>query len=246
MLTIVAALNDEIRLIKAEMEVDKAIHMRPFSIFTGKYQNKKIGLVRAGLGKEATRIALTYFLENLKPSLIINIGYAGGLDPHLHTGDIVLANSVIDEATEKIWPVDEKLILDAERISEAAGLRHHTGKMVTVDRALTDPHDKAFIGTRFEAIACEMESVMVANLSSNAKVPFFVARSIIDSLDIELPEIPEKAVISGKIRIGPLMKHLRSRPQDILKLPKFSYLANQARISMTNFVREWIKHEQNL
>jgi adenosylhomocysteine nucleosidase len=245
MLTIVAALHDEIRLIKSEMEIDSTIRMKPFAIYKGKYNNSKIALVRTGVGKENTKQALTYILDNLKPSTILNVGYAGGLDPHLHSGDIVIANFVIEEASESSWPVDQGLVENAKTVSESADLRLHVGKMVTVEKPLTGPHDKAFTGTRFEAIACEMESSIIAEAATKAKVPFLIVRSVIDPMDVEVPEIPEKAISDGKVKIGRLLGHLKGSPKDILKLPKFSYLANQARISLTNFIRTWVSNEQN-
>lgn len=246
MIAIIAALQDEIKLIKSELEVDKAIHLRPFSIYTGKYYSEKIALLRSGVGKEASRKALLYCLENLPIQSIVNIGYAGGLDPHLQTGDLVFATSIIEESTEKESKLDEMMIINAKTVAESEGQRYHTGKVVTVDKPLTDPHEKAFVGTKFEALACEMESAAIADIASEKKIPLLIARSVIDPMDVELPGIPEKAIADGDLRIGPLLRHLKSSPKDIFKLPKFSYLANQARISITNFVKAWAKNVQNL
>lgn len=246
MLVILAALNDEIRLIRSEMALDKAIHFRPFAIFIGRYQGRDISLVRTGVGKKAMKAAISYCIKNLKPSLLMNIGYAGGIDPHLHPGDIIIATSIVDEPTERAWDIDEKLTEKTVAVSEAAGLLHHTGKIVTVDKPLTDPHQKAFTGTRFEAAACDMESAAFAKAASEAGIPFLVARAILDPLDTTLPEIPEEVINGGKLRFGRLIGHLKSNPKDILKLPRFSYLCSQARISMTNFVKEWSRHEQEM
>lgn len=243
MLTIFAALNDEIKLIKAEMEMDKAVRIKPFTIFTGKYQNRRITLVRAGVGKEAAETAMAYLIEHQRPVLILNIGYAGGLDPHLHPGDLIIAKSVVDGATEEVWNVDGELVGKAASAAKAAGVDSQVGRLVTVDKPLTDPHEKAFAGTRFEAAACDMESSVVAGMAEKAGVPCLVVRSIFDSLDTELPVIPGAAIFGGKLRLGPLVDHLKSHPKDILKLPKFSYLATQARIALTNFVKEWMANE---
>lgn len=246
MLTIIASLQDEIRLIKSEMEIDKAIHVRPFSIFSGKYKSKKITLVRTGMGKEQTETALNYYIKNFKSELIMNIGYSGGLDPHLHAGDISISKSVIDELSQRKIDVDENLISRAKSSAESGGLRFHIGKTVTVEKPIHGPHEKAFAGTKFEAIACDMESATIAKYASNAKIPFFVVRAVIDPMDVELPEIPESAIIEGSVKLGRFIKHLKSSPKDILKIPKLSFLANQARISITNFVKEWIRNEENL
>lgn len=243
MLTIFAALKDEIQLIRSEMEIDTAIHIRPFAIITGKYQNRKIALVRGGVGGKSTNKSIDYLIENLKPSMILNIGYAGGLDPHLNAGDIVIASRIINEATEKSWDADAKLLEKACMIAEKAELRHHTGRMVTVESPVADPHQKAFVGTRFEASACDMESSFIAEKSSRSGIPFLVVRSVLDPLDTVLPDIPESAIIDGNVKIGDILKHLRENPKDIIKLPRFSYLCSQARISITKFAEAWVRNE---
>lgn len=240
MLAIFAALNDEIRLIKAEMDIEKVIHIRPFSIFIGKYQGEKIALARTGVGKFATEAAVSYCVSDLRPSLLMDIGYAGGLDPHLNAGDIAVARGVIEESSENIWTADKALADEAINILERAGIRNHAGDLVTVDRPLTDPNEKAFVGTRFEAIACDMESSALASVAQKAALPFLVIRSILDPLDVTLPEMPEEAVAEGNVKIWAFLNYLKKNPKDIFKLPKFNHLANQARTSLTNFVKAWV------
>lgn len=237
MLTILAALNDEVKLIRAEMEIDKVIHIKPLTISTGKYEDHRITLIKTGVGREAMRNAITYCVENQKPALLVNIGYAGGLDPHLHAGDIVIADSLVDEPTEKSWKPDDGLVKRSASIAESCDIRHRVGRIVTVEKSINTPHQKAFIGTRFEAIACDMESAIFAEVAIGAGIPFIVARSILDPLDTVLPEIPKEAVPDGETCIGPLLSHFKTRPKDLLMLPRYSYLANLARISMTNFIK---------
>lgn len=244
MLTILAALNDELQLIKSETEIDKAIHIRPFAIFIGKYQGQDVALVRTSIGKGSMATAISYCIENLKTSLFMNIGYAGGLDPRLHTGDIVIASSVIDGRSEKTITIDEELVKGAISRSEAQELPYHIVKIVTVERPIADPHDKAYIGTKFEAQACDMESAPFAEALSSAGRRFLIVRAILDTMDTIVPAIPEDAVADGEIIISRFLGHLKNQPGDILKLPKFSYLRTQARIAMTNFVKEWIRHER--
>ena len=243
MLTILGALKDEIKLIKSEMEVDKAIHIRPFSFFVGKYEGKEICLVQTGVGKGAIATAMDYTLEHLNPTLFINIGYAGGLDPTLGVGDLIIATTVINERDETHFDIEKEWIEKAKKVAGKAELKHQTGKLVTVKKSVDDPHQKAFLGTRFEAAAVDMESSAMAKKATEHKIPFMVVRSILDPLDMELPSIPEEAVVGGDIQVGRLLNHMKKSPKDLFKLPKFSYIASQARMAMTNFVKEWVHHE---
>jgi len=243
MLIILGALKDEIRLIKADMEVDKAIHIRPFSFFIGKFEGKEICLVQTGVGKRAMATAIDYTLQHLEPTLFMNIGYAGGLDPTLGVGDLIIATTVINEEDETRFDTENKWIEKAKTIAAKAELRHHVGKIVTVKNAIEEPHQKAFMGTRFEAAAVDMESSAMAKIASEKGIPFLVVRTILDPLDMELPMIPEEAIVGGELQIGKLLGHIKKNPKDLFKLPKLSYIANQARMAMTNFVKEWVHHE---
>lgn len=246
MLTILAALNDEIKLIKSEMEIDKTVRLRNFTLHTGKFCGREIALVRTGVGKEAMKYAISYCIDEIKPSLLINIGYAGGLDPRLNAGDIVVATEAIDEKTEESFAMDRELIKTMGAVIEKSDIKFKCGKIVTVDTPLTDPHDKAFTGTKFDAIACDMESAPFAELSKTAGVRSAIVRSILDPLDTSLPIFPDDIMISGQLNLGALAGHIKSNPKDIFKLPKFSYLSNQARISLTNFLKAWVRNEKTV
>ena len=51
-------------------------------------------LTRSGIGKVAASIATTILLERFAPDCVINTGSAGGFDPELHVGDVVISNDV--------------------------------------------------------------------------------------------------------------------------------------------------------
>lgn len=244
MFTFVAALKDEIKLIRAEMEIDTAVHIKPFSVYSGILLKEKINLVKSGVGKNALEKAVLYCLKHLPDSVYINIGYAGGLDPRLHAGDIVLGTKTFDEKTGEQWSSTEGLLSKAVSACAAAGLKYQIGAIVTVEKALATPHEKAFAGTQFEAIACDMESSRFAEILTRENIPFLMARVILDPMDTELPDIPEEAIINGEFKIGKFLGHIVSKPRDILKLPKINYLCNQARITLTNFVKELVKNEK--
>lgn len=239
-------MQDEIRLLKAEMDVDSAIHIKPFAIYIGKLFSEKLILVKTGVGQEATNAAFSYIKKNLKPSFILNIGYAGGLDPHLQAGDLIVAKKIIEEETEKKWDVDKKDIDKALAIAKQANLRIHKGNTITVKTPITTPHEKAFLGTKYDASACDMETSELAKLSIENNIPFISVRSVLDPMDTAIPEIPANAIVDGKVKMRNLFDHMKSNPKEIFKLPKMSYLCSQARISLTNFTKEWIKKCSNI
>ncbi len=72
---------------------------RHLFVFTGNYKNKRITVATTGMGAPSTGIVLEELI-NLGGKVFIRVGSAGGIDPKLGVGDIVVANgSVRDDGT---------------------------------------------------------------------------------------------------------------------------------------------------
>lgn len=241
MIAIIAALKDEVRDILARLEEDEVVHIRPSTIYRGKYRGREIVLAVSAVGNNAIRTATDFVLKHFKPELCLHIGYAGGADPSLQAGDLIIADNVIEKDSERSFLTDEQLRKKAITLCEQHGIRCREGNVVTVLEALATPHEKAFIGTQFEALSVDMESSGLADCASAAGVPFVVARAIFDPLDMPLPDIPAEVIEEGGFHIWPMAKHMAHKPKEILNLPKFSYCANRARETLKQFVDAWLE-----
>ena len=51
-------------------------------------------LTLSGIGKVAAAVATTLLLERFSPDCVINTGSAGGFDPALNVGDLVISSEV--------------------------------------------------------------------------------------------------------------------------------------------------------
>ncbi len=51
--------------------------------------------MKSGIGKVAAAIGTTLLLEHCQPDVVINTGSAGGLDPRLNVGDIVVSTEFV-------------------------------------------------------------------------------------------------------------------------------------------------------
>ena len=107
--------------------------------------------------------------------LVVSTGFAGGVRPGFHTGDLVLASEVIHAPTgDRHKPVSSYFSL-SDRAS--------VGPFVTVEKALPDPKAKAWAGNRFGAIAVDMESAAVAQAADEAGVAWAAIRVILDPME---------------------------------------------------------------
>ena len=117
---------------------------------------------------------------------LLSFGVAGGLDPALRAGDLVLARSVCATdgrtfATDEAWRERLEAALDGlvpVAIADFAGS----------ERMIATPVEKAALRQATGAAAVDMESHGVALAANEARVPFLVLRAIADSAADAIPE----------------------------------------------------------
>jgi adenosylhomocysteine nucleosidase len=118
---------------------------------------------------------------------LVSWGAAGGLDPELGPGTVVLPNSVtaLDGNTvecDTVWR--DRLI---QRVGER--VRLSTGRCLTVDTAATDPEQKGALSSRFGAVAVDMESAAIARVAKEHDLSWIAVRVVVDAADIRLPDL---------------------------------------------------------
>lgn len=241
-LAIIAALDDEIRIIRSKMEIDTRVHVRPALFETGKYMNLRVVLARSGIGIGAMEAAIKYVIENYRPEFCLHMGYCGGADPKFQTGDLIVAGTVVDSRNGRRYDSDSKLVEKALGICSEKKLRANSGAIVTVEKIINSPHEKAFAGTEHEAQGIDMESAALAAECASRGVPYLVVRSVLDGLDVELPDMEGAIDRTGKTDIPALAEIMIKNPKDIFKLPRMQFFANEARTAITAFADAWIEH----
>lgn len=72
-------------------------------VFTGEYEKTRITIATTGMGAPSTAIVLEE-LKNMGVRVFIRVGSAGGIDPKLNVGDVVIATgSVRDDGTTSFY-----------------------------------------------------------------------------------------------------------------------------------------------
>jgi adenosylhomocysteine nucleosidase len=149
---------------------------------------------------------------------LVSFGVAGGLDPTLGPGDVVLPETVVAPggaalATDAPWRAH---LLEA---ASAKGLHLRGGGLVGSDQAVATVSGKRALFAASGALAVDMESHSVALAAQGAGVPLLVVRAVIDPADRALP----KAVIgsiapNGRARTGLVTARLMLRPWETLQV----------------------------
>jgi len=202
---IIGAMEPEVALLKQQLQLESTEEIGGYTFYLGSLAGKNIVLVQSGIGKVASAVATTLMICQFKPDCIINTGSAGGFDPELNVGDIVISTEVTHHdvdvtafgyalgqvpqmpATFKAHPV---LIAAAEQSINSLGFcKTKKGLIATGDSFMCDPTRIAKTRSDFPTmLAVEMEGAAIAQTCHMLNTPFVVIRSLSDIAGKESPE----------------------------------------------------------
>jgi adenosylhomocysteine nucleosidase len=94
-LGIIAALSEEVRHLGHALSVDDKIVRGSYSFRQGQLDDVPVVLVEAGIGKVNTALVATLLLDHFGCRSVLLTGVAGGIDPALGIGDVVIADRLI-------------------------------------------------------------------------------------------------------------------------------------------------------
>ncbi len=92
---IIAAEEEEMLAVKNFMEDISKKEIFNLNFFIGKIHNKDCVIVRSGVGKVNAARTTQIMIDNFKIDYVINIGSAGGINPEIKIGDIVVAERLV-------------------------------------------------------------------------------------------------------------------------------------------------------
>ena len=115
---------------------------------------------------------------------ILSFGIAGGLDPQLHAGAVIVASSVIGANGVKMaLPADENW---SQILLRALPQAVHA-PVLGVDAPVTEPSDKLHLFMQTGAAAADMESHIAAAVAASQSLPFAVLRVVADPAHRRIP-----------------------------------------------------------
>lgn len=170
---------------------------RPILIVTGLVQEARIaaGPGMAVICSSSDPNQLRALLTTLDPASIrgvISFGVAGGLDPSLRTGDVVVATEVM--AGDTRWLAGLPLT-EAQIASIALGRRRVVrGLLAGVEQVVAARDCKAALHSETGAAAVDMESHIAAAYAAEAGLPFAALRVISDPAHRALPALARRAI----------------------------------------------------
>ena len=147
-----------------------------------------------GVGPDRAGAALEALLEGRRSEVdgVLVLGVAGGVDPDLDTGDLLLAdryalqNGAAQGAGQAIKP-DSQMLKSAEQAALNLSIPVCNGSALTVDHLVAEPEEREELRTQYQVQSVNMEDYRVAEAAQKAGVPFLSVRVVLDTAGQRLP-----------------------------------------------------------
>jgi len=196
---------------------------KPVLIVTGLKQEARIA---AGPGltvicSSSNPVQLREMMLSFDPDSIrgiVSFGVAGGLNPELRSGDIVIASEIV--AAKGRWMAAEALSEALHGLPEQGG-EHRVvrGILAGVDEVVLGQQAKAALRATTSADAVDMESHIAARYAEQHGLPFAALRVISDPAHRALPELAANALkANGNIDVWKVVRGVARKPSQIRAL----------------------------
>lgn len=103
---ILGAFDEEVTILEAQLANPKTHTIEGIQFLTGTLNGQSVVIARTGVGKVNAAMTATLVIEHFRPSRVIFTGVAGGLNPDLHLGDIVVAQKTAQHDLGRLESVE--------------------------------------------------------------------------------------------------------------------------------------------
>lgn len=204
MLAILGAMEEEVALLRDEMQVESEAVHAGIPVFRGSFKGTQIALAQSGIGKVNATICTQILVDLYQPRGLIFSGVAGGLLPNMRVGDLVAASHLIQFDIDltafgrrhgELPDRDRMIQSDADMVhqvsesfdavfeGETGAPNLMIGTVVSGDKFIEDTDTLRWLQREFGALATEMEGAAVGYTCQLNGLPFVVIRGLSDTAD---------------------------------------------------------------
>lgn len=213
---IIGAMEEEVAVLKEEMEIQETVEAASMTFCHGTLCGKEVVVVRSGVGKVNAAVCAQILIDRFHVDTLINTGIAGSLDAAIDIGDIVISTdalhhdmdaSIFGDPVGQVprmdifsFPADERLVELAAKANELVNPDIHTftGRIVSGDQFVSSGEVKDRLVRLFQGKCTEMEGAGIAHTAYLNKVPYVIIRAISDKADnsatMDYPTFEKKAI----------------------------------------------------
>lgn len=196
MIGIIGAMASEVDGLKEIMTEGRTENISSVDFCVGKINGTDVVVAQAGVGKVNAAVTAQTMILKYGVGQLINIGVAGGIEPSLKIGDIVVAERVVEHDMDTTALGDEPgfitgldcVFIDCDkcvskRLADCtAELGFHTvsGVIASGDLFVATQEDRDRLSDIFGAAAAEMEGASIGHVCAMNGVAFGVLRAMSD------------------------------------------------------------------
>lgn len=200
-LAVIGAMEEEVAPLRSASSGAVEEGEGPYRWHRGTLDGVSVLLAACGIGK-VNAAALTQALLGRGAGAVLFTGVAGGVDPSLRVGDLVVAHDALQHDVDvtplgyeagqvpgepPVWAADPALrdlvAAAAAEVAVAEGVQVIVGRVASGDAFVADPRRVADLRRRFAASCAEMEGAAVAQVCARWGVPWAIVRSVSDTAD---------------------------------------------------------------
>lgn len=228
---IIGAMEEEVTLLRNNIENPTIETIAGCEFTSGKMDGVDVVLLRSGIGKVNAAMSTTILLQKFAPDYIINTGSAGGYNPSLNVGDVVISSEVRHHDVDvtifgyeygqvpqlpAAFVATESLVKIAENSAqEIPDINFVKGLIATGDAFMNDPDRVEFVRTKFADLqAVEMEAAAIAQVAHQFGVPFVIIRSLSDiagkESNVSFDQYLEKAAVNSATLVMKIVSGLKN------------------------------------
>lgn len=189
----------------------------------------------SGIGAANARAAAIGLLDAGCEALV-SWGTAGALRPDLRSGQLVMADQVVDVHGERLIPDRDW----AQRVMSRLGTRAEVlvAGVAGTDRILNSAEAKQSLGAASAAAIVDMESTELARVAAERGIPLLVLRAVVDEIDMVIPgSIIAATDASGRVNTVRLLLRLLGQPSDWLGVWRLARAFGHAHRSLETAAR---------
>ncbi len=228
-IAIIGAMEEEVTILRDHMTEKTVETIAGCEYTSGKMNGKDVILLRSGIGKVNAAMSTTILLEKYKPEYVVNTGSAGGYNPNLNVGDVVISSEVRHHDVDvtafgyeygqvpqlpPAFEANHELVKIAEEAArEIEGIQVVKGLIATGDTFMSDPERVDFIKDKFTNLqAVEMEAAAIAQVAHQFGTPFVVIRSLSDiagkESDVSFDQFLDKAALHSATLVMKIVERI--------------------------------------
>ncbi|WP_323704690.1 5'-methylthioadenosine/adenosylhomocysteine nucleosidase [Mammaliicoccus sp. Dog046] len=227
MIGIIGAMEEEVEILKDLIKNRETIHKAHVVFYKGQLEDKEVVLAQSGIGKVNAAITATLLISEFNPTLIINTGSAGSVDPQLNIGDIIVSSKVYYHDADarafgyklgqipgmpEFYETNENLISSAKSVIEDLELNGIVGEVATADSFVGSIDQRKVVKENFpNASVVEMEAGAIAQTCYHYEVPIIVTRAVSDLADKESDVAFEEFLKVACVNSSKIVKLLLNR-----------------------------------